>query len=280
MRCHRAPTVLGSGQSEERDPLPVRTESQLGEPCWIDLETRDPARSIAFYGAFLGWRAVDTGADSGRYTMFFHGDAAVAGLTIQDPSGGNRDFWTTFLASDNVDETVQAANAAGATVFAPPQTIGDQGRLAVLTDPAGAAVGIWEAGFFAGFGADNEIGTPVWHELITRDFPAAIAFYEQVFGWTPIPLSDTTDFRYSTFGHDESMTGGVCNADAMLPEGVPSHWQVYIGVANVRAAAARVPELGGTVLREPWDSDFGTFAQIADATGAAFLLGQVQPEVS
>ncbi|WP_105035825.1 VOC family protein [Cryobacterium aureum] len=256
--------------------MPARTENPLGEPCWIDLVTRDPAASIEFYAALLGWRAVDTGAGSGRYTMFFHGDAAIAGLTAQDPSNGNRDFWTTFLAVDSVDETVQSAKSAGAAVLAVPQTVGDQGRLAVLTDPAGAAVGIWEAGGHRGFAADNEIGTPVWHELITRNFASAVAFYGEVFGWTPIPLSDTNDFRYSTFGHDESMTGGVYDADAMLPAGVPSHWQVYLGVADVRASAERVPELGGTVLREPWDSDFGTFAQIADATGAVFLLGQVE----
>ncbi|MDJ0349857.1 VOC family protein [Cryobacterium sp. PH29-G1] len=257
--------------------MPIRTENRLGEPCWIDLMTSDQARSIAFYRDLLGWRAVDTGAGSGRYTMFFHGDAAVAGLTPQDPSSGNRDFWTTFLATGNVDETLLAATTAGATVTVPVQTVGDQGRLAVLTDPCGAAVGIWEAAGHLGFGADNEIGTPVWHELMSRDFPAAIEFYQAVFGWTPLPLSDRPDFRYSTFGHDESMTGGVYDADAMLPAGVPSHWQVYLGVADARVAAERVRQLGGTVLREPWESDFGTFAQVADPTGAAFLLGEVQP---
>jgi len=257
--------------------MPVRTENQLGEPCWIDLMTSDPARSIGFYAELFGWTAVDTGSGSGRYTMFFHGDAAIAGLTPQDPSSGNRDFWTTYLATQNVDETVRAATAAGGTVLAPTQTVGDQGRLAVLTDPTGAAVGIWEAAGHRGFGADNEIGTPVWHELMTRDFARAIAFYQEVFAWTPIPLSDTAEFQYSTFGHDESMTGGVYDANAMLPPGVPSHWQVYLGVDDVRAAARRVPELGGVVLREPWDSDFGTFAQVADPTGAAFLLGQVEP---
>ncbi|WP_104199315.1 VOC family protein [Cryobacterium sp. Y29] len=254
--------------------MPVRTVNQLGEPCWIDLMTSDPARSIKFYTELLGWRAVDTGSGSGRYTMFFHGDAAIAGLTAQER--GNRDFWTTYLAIDSVDETVRAARSAGASVLVLPQTVGDQGRLAVLTDPAGAAVGVWQADGHRGFHVDNEIGTPVWHELITRDFNATIAFYEEVFGWTPLPLSDTADFRYSTFGHDESMTGGVYDAAAMLPAGVPAYWQVYLGVADVWASAKKVSEIGGRVLREPWDSDFGTFAQVTDATGAAFLLGQVE----
>jgi hypothetical protein len=257
--------------------MPVRTEYRLGEPCWIDLMTSDTARSIAFYAELLGWRAVDTGTGSGRYTMFFHDNAVVAGLTAQEPANGIQNFWTTYLATVSVDETIRAATAAGAVVLAPPQTVGNQGRLAVLTDPAGAAVGIWEAGSHRGFGADNEVGTPVWHELMARDFPAAIAFYSDVFGWTPIPLSATADFRYSTFGYDESMTGGVYDADATLPAGVSSHWQVYLGVADVRASATKVRELGGTVLREPWDSDFGTFAQVTDPTGAGFMLGQVEP---
>ncbi|MBG6212748.1 MAG: hypothetical protein LH475_10065 [Cryobacterium sp.] len=57
--------------------MPVQTENQLGEPCWIDLITSDPARSIVFYAKLLSWKAIDTGAEPGRYTMFFHGGGAM-----------------------------------------------------------------------------------------------------------------------------------------------------------------------------------------------------------
>jgi predicted enzyme related to lactoylglutathione lyase len=69
--------------------------------------------------------------------------------------------------------------------------------------------------------------------------------------------------------------GGIYDAHNSLPAGVPSHWQVYFGVPDVTAAAARVRQLGGTVLQEPWTSDYGAFAKVTDSAGAMFLLSSV-----
>jgi predicted enzyme related to lactoylglutathione lyase len=38
-----------------------------------------------------------------------------------------------------------------------------------------------------------------------------------------------------------------------------------------------VTELGGAVVREPWDSEFGRFCQVTDATGGFFVLSSVTP---
>jgi len=62
----------------------------------------------------------------------------------------------------------------------------------------------------------------------------------------------------------------------VLPDGVPSHWLIYFGVADADTASARVQELGGSVVRDPWDSDFGRFAQVTDPLGAIFLLNQIR----
>jgi hypothetical protein len=56
---------------------------------------------------------------------------------------------------------------------------------------------------------------------------------------------------------------------------VPSHWVIYFGVADAEVASQRVVELGGTVIRDPWDSDFGRFAQVTDPLGALFFLHEV-----
>jgi hypothetical protein len=37
-----------------------------------------------------------------------------------------------------------------------------------------------------------------------------------------------------------------------------------------------VGELGGTVIRDPWDSEFGRFAQVNDPLGGMFLLHHVR----
>ncbi len=255
--------------------MPARDHTRLGEPCWADLLTSDVARARRFYTELFGWSAAESGEEYGNYVTFMKGDASVAGMGAQMPGATTPDGWSTYLAVADVDATTEAARAAGAKVLAEPMTVGTMGRMAVLMDPSGAAIGLWQSAEHAGFGAVDEAGTPVWHELNTRDWEAAIPFYEQVFGWKPKPLSDTDEFRYSTFGVGDAMAGGIFDAKASLPPGVPSHWQLYLGVDDVAAAAARVKELGGTVLREPWDTEYGTFAQVTDPTGAMFMLSSV-----
>jgi hypothetical protein len=46
-------------------------------------------------------------------------------------------------------------------------------------------------------------------------------------------------------------------------------------VDDIDAACARVVELGGSVIRDPWDSEFGRFAQVDDPLGGMFLLQHV-----
>jgi uncharacterized protein len=93
-------------------------------------------------------------------------------------------------------------------------------------------------------------------------------------------LGDTADFRYETFGDPDTPSGGVFDADGMLPPGVPSHWVVYFGVTSAADAAARVIELGGTVVRDPWDSEFGRFAQVTDPLGGLFFVHEVPGSIA
>lgn len=246
-----------------------------GEPCWVDLMSSDVERSTAFYTQLFGWTATEAGEEYGNYVTFWKGDAQVAGLMRQLPDSTIPDGWTTYLAVEDIDKTTEAARAAGGQVLLEPMTVGDQGRMAMLLDPSGAAIGLWQSDEHTGFEVNNENGAPVWHELNTRDYDAARAFYETVFGWDLVPLSDATEFRYSTFGAEGTVAGGVFDARAALPEGVPSHWQLYLGVPDVAAAAARVVELGGSILREPEESEFGMFASVTDPTGAIIQLGGV-----
>ncbi|TFC49808.1 VOC family protein [Cryobacterium sp. TMT2-10] len=255
--------------------MPTRDTTRTGEPCWADLMTSDPARAREFYTRLFGWTASDSGEEYGGYVTFRLGDADVAGMMGQDADSDRPDAWTTYLAVTDADATVAAARDAGAQVLAEPMTMGDMGRMATLLDPSGAAVGLWQPIEFTGFGRIEEAGTPVWHELNTTNYAAALRFYESVFGWTPVSLSDTDEFRYSTVGPDGNQVTGIFDASAHLPHEVPSHWQLYLGVTDVKAAARRVDELGGTVLHDPWESEFGTFARVADPTGAVFVLGSV-----
>ncbi|MDJ0323857.1 VOC family protein [Cryobacterium sp. PH31-AA6] len=255
--------------------MPARDATRFGEPCWADLLTSDPDGAREFYGRLFGWTAVESSMEGSDYVTFRHGDADVAGMAVQMPDSESPDVWSIYLAVEDVDASTVAARAAGGQVLAEPMNIGSMGRMAILSDPTGATVGLWQPIDFTGFGVIGEVGTPLWHELNTLDYPAAVAFYEKAFGWTPSVLSDTDEFRYSTIGAEGAMVAGIFDASAHLPAGMPSHWQLYLGVADVAAAAALVTELGGTVLQEPWSAEFGTFSRVADRTGAMFVLGSV-----
>ena len=53
----------------------------------------------------------------------------------------------------------------------------DVGQTALIADPQGAVVALWQPGAHKGAGLVNEEGTLVWNSLSTSDVPAAQDFY-------------------------------------------------------------------------------------------------------
>lgn len=243
----------------------------------MDLATSDIAASTTFYEKLFGWVARGGGAEFGGYVTFEYNGRAVAGA-MQNDDGSAPEAWSVYLASADNDATLTAAVAAGGVVQVPNAPVGDLGKMAFLTDPAGAFLGLWQAGEHLGFGVVAEPGAPCWHENYTTDFAAATAFYAQVFGWDLQSMSDTDDFRYSTGSVGGDQVAGVMAITAHFPPGFPSHWQNYIGVTDTDAAVAQAVALGGSVLEAAADSPFGRLATIADPHGAAFKIIEANPD--
>lgn len=121
-------------------------------------------------------------------------------------------------------------------------------------------------------------GTPCWFELGTTDQPAAKHFYGQLLGWSAQDNPMGPDGVYTMFqlnGHD---TGAAYTLPAKLvAQGVPPHWNVYFATADVDVSAARVSELGGTLVQPPFDvMDVGRMAICKDPGGAVFSLWQAR----
>jgi len=252
------------------------TPAKAGEPCWIDLLSSDTDVATTFYGDVFGWTAETAGPEYGGYINFSSKDGArVAGCMAKDPAtmGGMPDAWAVYLASDDAQATCDAAVAAGGGVMLPPMEIPEIGYMAYVTDPSGAAVGLFQPTGQVSFGYDGvAAGTPAWFELFTKDFAPTIAFYEQVFGWTTSSMGDTDEFRYSTLGDGEDAKAGVMDASGFLPEGVPAHWSVYIRVADTDATIAEITGHGGSVVMPAEDTPYGRLATVADPTGANFKI--------
>jgi uncharacterized protein len=177
-----------------------------------------------------------------------------------------------YLATDDARKAVEAASGRGGQVLVAAMDVGDLGTMAVVSDPGGAAIGVWQAGLHQGFGVLGEPGTPSWFELHTRDYQAAVTFYREVFGWDTHVVSDTPEFRYTTVRQRDGWVAGVMDASGFLPVGVPAHWSVYFGVEDTDAALAKVVDLGGSILMAAEDTPYGRLAAAADPTGARFKL--------
>lgn len=122
-----------------------------GHFVWNELMTRDVARAKAFYGAILGWSFEDMPMDGGgAYTVCKAGDKTVGGImpaTFLPP--GAPDHWFVYIDVDDVDARVAKVAAAGGKVTRPPFDIPGIGRIAIIEDATGAALGIMTAAQWA-----------------------------------------------------------------------------------------------------------------------------------
>lgn len=249
-----------------------------GAPCWIDLMTSDTERAREFYGTLFGW-TFQTGDQElyGGYITASKDGKSVAGIMLkQDDMTEFPDVWSTYLRAEDIHAVTDAVRNNGGQVLMEPMDVPEQGWMAMFDDPSGAAVGAWEFGAHKGYELAGEPGSVVWHDLQSKDYEAAVSFYQKVFGWETVVVSDTPEFRYTTLGAGDDAKAGIMDASGYLPEDVPSSWQIYFGVDDVNGTIQQAVSLGAAVLEAAADTPFGRMATLADPMGALFKINEVQ----
>ena len=121
--------------------------------------------------------------------MFAAGSGPIGGSVAQ-PTG--TPHWLHYVGTPDIEATVQAAKSRGGSVTKEVTSIPNGGKYAVLTDPQGAAIAVYQSAQDAGKESAPKRGEFSWHELATSDWKAAIDFYSAVFGWEKMAEHDMT----------------------------------------------------------------------------------------
>jgi predicted enzyme related to lactoylglutathione lyase len=111
-----------------------------GEFCWNELITANVPAAKKFYSGLLGWKtkAFGKGVD---YTIILKGKNGMGGM-MKCPKPGKPAQWIPYILVADADATVKKAAKLRGKVCMPPVDVPTVGRIAVLSDPQGAAFGI------------------------------------------------------------------------------------------------------------------------------------------
>ena len=266
----------------EREAYPA------GVPCWVETLQPDPRGALEFYGPLFGWEFAGPEPmpdQPGEYFVARVKGREVAGLgSLRDL--GAPPSWNTYIRVDSVDEAVERAKAEGAGLLIGPLDARPAGCLAVLVDPVGAVVCVWEARAREGAQLINEPGTWAMSSLHTSDGDGAKAFYGSVFGWQPeafgSPEAEMTLWRLPGYVGGEDKWAEVPRdvVAVMAPTGdaaaaVPPHWNVNLRVDDADATVARAASLGGQIVVPVLNTPGFRSAVLADPQGAVFSIGQL-----
>jgi uncharacterized protein len=257
--------------------MPIVEKHSPGSFCWAELATTDPAAAKSFYSRLFKWGAEDQSMGEGMsYTVLqVQGQAAAGmyGLTPDMLARGVPPHWMVHFTVLDASQTAAKAKDLGGTIVAGPLDAHDIGRMAVIEDPTGAKFAVWQPLRHIGATIVNEIGTPAWPELATRDTGKAEAFYTKLLGWGV--KKSSMPMPYTEWQLGGQSIGGMMEMNGQWGQ-APPHWMVYIMVADCDAAAERAVQLGGTLCVPPTDiPKVGRFSVLGDPQGAYFSIIQV-----
>jgi predicted enzyme related to lactoylglutathione lyase len=280
--------------------MPERDHYIPGVPCWVDSSQPDPEAARDFYGGLFGWEFEDV-MPEGSEAKYFMGRlqgfdvAAVGSIPEAAPPIA---MWNTYISVESADETASTVLDAGGAAMMEPFDVMDAGRMAVFTDPEGAAFCVWRAKENIGARLVNDPGTLNFNGLNTRDTESAKSFYGSVFGWKALNVGGGAEmWTLHGYGDDlerdnprirEQITeaGGpegfeevVASINPISDEqpDTPAHWSVTFAVEDADATAEKATELGGSVVVPPFDAPWVRATVLRDPQGASFIASKFVP---
>jgi len=136
--------VFGVVKSSAGDP-----EDFLADPgdwIWIQLLSRDGKKAAEFYRAVGGYKVIENTASNrlSDYVLASKGYARATVKTLPGAYAQVQPNWLPFVRVKNVGEAVELAKQLGGRTLIEPKPERFDGKVAVIADPTGAAIGLLE----------------------------------------------------------------------------------------------------------------------------------------
>lgn len=264
-----------------------------GVPCWVDTQQPDVDAAMDFYGGLFGWEFEENApfGAAGRYVIAkLDGQeaGAIAGHETGVPA------WNTYISVEDADAAARHLLSIGATLKSAPADSGSGAVHAVLADPQGAELRIWQARERPGTQAVNVPGGWNFSDLHTTNIEAAVAFYTKAFDWQFDNLGFGTMIRRPGYGDHleatvdpnirvrqagDAVPRGFEDAVAWLAPAAPGerpHWHVTFTVADRDRTLKDAERLGARILGQD-DTEWTRTVLIRDPGGAVFTASQFTP---
>lgn len=135
-----AGAMIVAFKSSQGDPTPAMPKT--GEFCWETLSTPDTAKAEAFYSKVFGWKLTQGGDVN---MPVFSADGTQQGMVADMQKAENvPPNWLTYVVVDKIETARDRVTKLGGNVVVPLIEIPKVGRIAVITDPTGASLGLFQ----------------------------------------------------------------------------------------------------------------------------------------
>ena len=247
-----------------------------GTFIWADLVARDVGVAKGFYMPLFGWTLEEVPVmDGAVYNIFSRDGQQVCAMFEMFPGmleGGHPPHWQSYVSVESADASAERATAAGGRVVKEPCDVMEVGRMAMIQDPTGAFLSLWQPRAHTGAQAMNRPGAIAWNELLTRDTGSAASFYAALFGWTSSVVPGAAGGDYVIFHNDDQPCAGMIEIRPDMGD-IPPCWEVYFGVADLDVALEEAKRLGGQGTFAPLEiAEKARIAGLMDPQGAAFTI--------
>ncbi|MBL1102492.1 VOC family protein [Streptomyces coffeae] len=120
--------------------------TEPGSLCWTELHSPDPAAALTFYRAVFGWDTEEMSFPGGTYTVFSTAgagkDGSFGGVAQLQEGHSTPPQWLPYIEVTDCDRVVAKGQELGGSVLMPAMSAEGIGRMAWLTDVAGAPFGV------------------------------------------------------------------------------------------------------------------------------------------